>query len=138
MDKKKLNDLRDYYDNTDTSAEIADAEIDDEVVESPMVGITVRMPTATLQRVREQAATEGIKTTALIRRWVEERLQTQALALAGGLVVNLESRQSGIGSEAWGSLWTSALTFVSYPGAGASGFLFHEDCVHANKIPVRA
>lgn len=72
MDREKLEELRQYYDNTDTSAEIADAEVDDEIVQSPMVGITVRLPADVLQRVRELAAKEHVKTTALIRRWIEE------------------------------------------------------------------
>lgn len=79
MDQKKLKELRDYYDNTDMSGEIADAELDDELVPAPMVGITVRLPAEALQRVRERAAQENIKTTALIRRWVEERVEPSSL-----------------------------------------------------------
>lgn len=79
MDQKELKELREYYDNTDTSAEIADAELDDEIVTAPMVGITVRLPAEVLQRVRERAAQENIKTTALIRQWVEERIQPTSL-----------------------------------------------------------
>ena len=74
MDDKKLKELRSYYDNTSLTAEIAEAELNTEVVDSPMIGITVRMPAAVLQGVREAAANEGVKTTALIRRWIEERL----------------------------------------------------------------
>jgi hypothetical protein len=79
MNKKKLKELREYYDSTDTSAEIADAELDDEIVQSPMVGITVRLPAEVLQRVRERAARENIKTTALIRRWIEHQVEPTAL-----------------------------------------------------------
>lgn len=74
MDKQKLEELRNYYDNTDTSDEISDADLDTEIVESPMVGITVRLPQDLLQAVREAAAQEGIKTTALIRRWIEDQM----------------------------------------------------------------
>ncbi|MBW0014080.1 hypothetical protein [Mycobacterium sp.] len=79
MNKKKLKELREYYDNTDTSAEIVDAELDDEIVQSPMVGITVRLPAEVLQRVRERAAQENIKTTALIRRWIEHHVEPRSL-----------------------------------------------------------
>lgn len=137
MDKKKLDELRDYYDNTDMSAEIADAQIDDEIVESPMVGITVRMPAATLQRVREQAASEGIKPTALIRRWVEQRVQMQAIAPAGRRVLNVENLESS--RMEWGFITALVSNFVPDLGvAGRSGLLLHEDCVHANEIPVGA
>jgi hypothetical protein len=67
--------LRDYYDNTDLTAEIEGAELDTDIVQSPMVGITVRLPSETLQQVRELAAQENIKTTALIRRWIEANLE---------------------------------------------------------------
>ena len=75
MDKQKLEELRDYYDNTDTADEIGDADLDTEIIESPMVGITVRLPQHLLQSVREAAAQEGIKTTALIRRWIEDQMR---------------------------------------------------------------
>lgn len=77
MDEKKLEELRDYYDCTDTSAEIANAELDDEIVISPMVGITVRLPAEVLQRVRDLAAQENVKTTALIRRWIECEIESE-------------------------------------------------------------
>ena len=79
MDQKKLKELRDYYDSTDTSDEIKDAELDDTIVHNRMVGITVRLPADTLQQVRELGATDGIKPTALIRRWVEDRLKSEAV-----------------------------------------------------------
>lgn len=79
MNKKKLKELREYYDNTDTSAEIADADLDNEIVQSPMVGITVRLPAEVLQKVRERAAQENIKTTALIRRWIERHVESTSL-----------------------------------------------------------
>jgi hypothetical protein len=75
----KVEELRKHYDNTSLTAEIADAELSTEVVESPMVGITVRFPAETLQQIREAATAEGSKTTALIRRWVEERLSAKEL-----------------------------------------------------------
>jgi hypothetical protein len=79
MDQKKLDELRAYYGNTDkvhcllcrsacclenstknpgepTSAEIADAELDDEVVRSPMVGITVRLPAERFPSSRSPSA----------------------------------------------------------------------------------
>lgn len=82
MDPKELAELRDYYDNTDTSAEIKDAEWNDAVVQSPMVGITVRFPAVVLQQIRAAAAAQRVKPTALIRGWVEERLQPQRASAA--------------------------------------------------------
>jgi len=77
MDEKDLERLREEFEHTDLSADIDAAEVDTRVVESPMVGITIRMKAEVLQEVREVASDEGIKTTALIRRWIEEALRSQ-------------------------------------------------------------
>lgn len=84
MDQKTLNELRNYYDNTDTSGEIADAELDEEVTPAPMVGITVRLPATRLEQVRKLAAREHLKPTALIRRWVDEAVDRDCLDLPTG------------------------------------------------------
>ena len=71
------NELREHYDNTSLTTEIAEAELNTEVVDSPVVGITVKLHAELLQKVREAAAAEGLRTTAIIRRWIEERLASQ-------------------------------------------------------------
>lgn len=77
MDPTKLAELQNYFDHTDLSTEIEESTLDDTVDPAPMVGITVRLPAAVLNRVREQAAERGIKTTALIREWVEDSVADQ-------------------------------------------------------------
>lgn len=74
MDSEKMKELRAHYDNTSLAKEIAEAVLNTETEASPMIGITVRFPKPVLDRVRELAAKENIKTTALVRRWVEERV----------------------------------------------------------------
>lgn len=73
-DKAKIDELRDYYDNTDTSESIKNATWDDTITEDPMVGITVRFPKSALDRVRATADTRGVKVTALIRDLVERAI----------------------------------------------------------------
>lgn len=73
-DKAKIDELRDYYDNTDTSESIKNATWDDMITEDPMVGITVRFPKSALDRVRATADTRGVKVTALIRDLVERAI----------------------------------------------------------------
>ncbi|MDV8128974.1 hypothetical protein R4P71_30940 [Rhodococcus sp. IEGM 1304] len=77
MDPTTLAELRDYYDNTDTSALIEGSTLDETIDTAPMVGITVRLPAAVLNKVREQAGERGIKTTALIREWIETSVADQ-------------------------------------------------------------
>lgn len=70
---ESLRRLRRHYDRADTSAELATAELV-EPGENRMVGITIRLPQATLDAARAVADEEGIKVTALLREWVEQRL----------------------------------------------------------------
>jgi hypothetical protein len=74
MKDRELQTLADYYDATDTSAEMADAEWDDETAENPMITTSLRLPKNVLDQIRATAAAEGVKPTALMRRWIEERL----------------------------------------------------------------
>jgi hypothetical protein len=66
--------LRDYYDTTDVSAELANAELVEPAGGATMVGITIRLPLATLEAARVMARDDGLKVTALLREWVEQRV----------------------------------------------------------------
>lgn len=85
MDQDKMAKLRDYYDNTSLTSEIAEAKLNTETVDSPMIGITVRFSKPVLDRVRDVAARENVKTTALVRRWVEEKLTAAEHLRQGGV-----------------------------------------------------
>jgi predicted DNA-binding protein len=76
MDSKKL---RRYYDKTDMSESIEDAEIDDYVMDpnEVMVSTSIRLPRSLMQRIRERAAELGVPATALVRQWVIERIGTK-------------------------------------------------------------
>lgn len=68
------DDLRAYYDTTDVSAELAHAELVEPAGGATMVGITIRLPVATLDAARTIARDDGVKVTALLREWVEQRV----------------------------------------------------------------
>lgn len=73
MDDRELDALRDHFDHTDLADAIDSATWATEVDPDPMIVTSVRLPKSLLDWVREQAAAEEIKPTALIRRWVEDR-----------------------------------------------------------------
>jgi len=56
-----------------TADEMADGTWETDVDVDPMVTTSLRLPKSLLDRVREQAAAEHVKPTALVRRWVEQR-----------------------------------------------------------------
>lgn len=43
-----------------------------------MVGITVRLPAATLDAARALAGAQGVKVTTLVREWIEQRVAERA------------------------------------------------------------
>lgn len=83
MDQERLDALRDYYETMDLTSELEKAELDTDAAQSPMVGITVRFPAEVLQQVRAVATAVGVKPTALIRIWVEQRLDSDKTRVRG-------------------------------------------------------
>jgi len=74
MTTADLDALREHYDSTDTSVELEKAELDTTIVGEPMVGITIRLPASTLDAARVIARKDGVKVTALLRRWIEQNV----------------------------------------------------------------
>jgi len=78
MDDLTVEDLRRHYDDADTSPDLERAELDTTVVAEPMAGITIRLSSATLDAARLLASERGLRVTALLREWIEERVAEQA------------------------------------------------------------
>lgn len=73
MTPEQLAELREHYDNTSTAGDmLADGRWETDVDPDPMVTTSLRLPKSLLDWVREQAAQERVKPTALIRRWIED------------------------------------------------------------------
>lgn len=73
MDQNKINELREYYDNTDVAEHFRDAELDTRTPGEVLVSTSIRLPQSLVNKVREQAADLGIPATALMRQWVIEK-----------------------------------------------------------------
>lgn len=75
MTNKELEELQDYYDNTDLSDLIDNAEeieVPDRQGSEAMSAFTVRLPTHVLQAVRDLASRNGVSTGAAMRAIIEE------------------------------------------------------------------
>lgn len=68
------DELAEHYATTDTSAELADAERQDETPSAAMVTVSLRLPRATMDEVRHQAHDRGVRPTQLLREFVEAGL----------------------------------------------------------------
>jgi predicted DNA-binding protein len=73
-DRTKLEELADYYDTHDTSAELEDAVLERASATEPMVTYALRLPKPVLDRLRVVAQARDEKATTLMRSWLEERL----------------------------------------------------------------
>lgn len=72
---KKHDELRDYYDSTDTSDRLKDAVLEQpDTATEAMVTYALRLPTPVLDGLRTAAGARGVRVSALMRAWLEERL----------------------------------------------------------------
>jgi hypothetical protein len=88
MDRKKMLELREYYDNHDTGDEGGGGEWVTEVDPDPMVTTSLRLPKSLLDEVRRQARARGIRTTALMREWIEARANQTTPTPPEGLLLS--------------------------------------------------
>jgi len=79
MDSKKLDELREYYDNNEVSMDAATGHwepADDTAPADRMSGFSFRLPADVLERVRALAQTRGVTTGEWIREAVEAAVTT--------------------------------------------------------------
>jgi len=73
MDRETMLKLREHYDTHTTADEMDHGRWEADTEADPMVTTSVRLPKSLLDWVRRQSEVEGMKPTALLRRWIEER-----------------------------------------------------------------
>ena len=78
MSDQNLDGASDRFDDSDLSAAIASATWETDVDPDPMIVTSLRLPKSLLDWVRERAAAEQLKPTALIRRWIEDQRRDSA------------------------------------------------------------
>ncbi|WP_129668348.1 hypothetical protein [Phytoactinopolyspora endophytica] len=73
----RADELREYYDNTDTSVDLEKAvhEPADTRPSARMTTFAIRLPVPVLHRVREIAAESDTTTSALLRRWIDSGIR---------------------------------------------------------------
>jgi non-homologous end joining protein Ku len=73
VDDRDRDALREHFDGADLSDAVDAAVWNSDVESDPMIVTSVRLPKSLLDWVRDQAAVDQVKPTALIRRWIEDR-----------------------------------------------------------------
>jgi hypothetical protein len=69
-----LEQVAEYYDTHDTSADLERAEYEDAVAAEPMITTSLRLPKPVMDSIRAAADARGMRATVLMREWIEERL----------------------------------------------------------------
>lgn len=82
MNREDMLRLRAEFDTTDQSDAIEHGALVEDGDPDPMVTTSVRLPKSLLDWVRGQADAERIKSTALVRRWIEEKRDRGGQSLA--------------------------------------------------------
>ena len=82
-----VNELREYYDNTDMSEAIGQS-VAEEPVDDVLVSTSIRLTKTVMDRVRVHADLAGVPATTLMRQWITDRLdvpQGQAVVTVSDL-----------------------------------------------------
>lgn len=75
----KMDELRQYYDNTDTSDQLKDAVLEQpDTTAEPMVTYALRLPKPVLDELRAAADRRNVRVSTLMRTWLEERIGREA------------------------------------------------------------
>ncbi len=106
---EQLQELADYYETTDTAGAMEDGQWVNEPAVEPMVTTSLRLPLDLMQTIRQQAAAERVRPTALMRRWLEEGAR-------GDTPAGLQFRLAEVGDDV-----RRILRVVQGPGAGLRG-----------------
>lgn len=84
MTKAQREELANYYSTHSTADGMGGGEWVNEPAVDPMVTTSLRLPVELMQAVRAMAAREGLKPTALMRRWVEEAVSGRSVSTPSG------------------------------------------------------
>ena len=72
--RSNLGRIAEHYETHDASTELEGAESEDTTAAVPMVTTSLRLPKPIMDALRAAADSRGVRTTALMREWLEERL----------------------------------------------------------------
>lgn len=75
MNPKQLHNLAEYYDTADLTEHIERTTWEEsEPATEPMVTYALRLPKPVIDQIRDAAEVRGVRVSALMREWLQERL----------------------------------------------------------------
>ncbi|UNX54859.1 hypothetical protein MF406_00720 [Georgenia sp. TF02-10] len=99
----KLDEIAAHAQEHDFSEEMERGVWEDETETDPMVTTSLRLPKSLLDWVRERAATEHVRPSALIRQWIEQRRDAGNAVDVGDLAARLDRLERAVFSDSSGS-----------------------------------
>ncbi|MHB1711779.1 MAG: CopG family antitoxin [Acidimicrobiales bacterium] len=79
MRQDEIDQAAEYYDTHDMCHLTESGEIDTSVSTGTTEVISVRLPVAVMDSIRSAAKTHGLRTSNLVREWLEERLAREGI-----------------------------------------------------------
>lgn len=95
-----LDELAEHAQTHDFSAEMEHAVWETDTEADPMVTTSLRLPASLLNWVREQAASQHVRPSALIRRWVEQHREDDGEGGVEDVAARLERLEQAVFSGA--------------------------------------
>lgn len=92
----KLDEIAEYAQNHDFSAEMEQGVWEDDTETDPMVTTSLRLPKSLLDWVRERAAAQHVRPSVLIRQWIEQRRDVGDASDAAELATRVERLERAV------------------------------------------
>lgn len=95
----KLDEIAAHAQAHDFSEEMEHSVWEDDTQTDPMVTTSLRLPKSLLDWVRERAAAEHVRPSALIRQWIEQRRDAGGAAEVDDLAARLDRLERTVFSD---------------------------------------
>ncbi len=92
----KLDEIADYAQHHDFAAEMDQCTWETGTETDPMVTTSVRLPKSLLDWVRQRAAAQHLRPSALIRQWIEQCRDAASAEGAGNLAARVERLERAV------------------------------------------
>jgi hypothetical protein len=86
----KLEEIADYAQHHDFSAEMEQGTWEADTEADPMITTSVRLPKSLLDWVRQHASAQHVRPSVLIRQWIEQRRDAAEAEGAADLAARVE------------------------------------------------
>lgn len=93
---KGLDEIAEYTQTHDFSADMERGVWEDDTEADPMVTTSLRLPKSLLDWIRDQAASRHVRPSALIRQWLEQQRDGASPLVVEGLAARVSRLETAV------------------------------------------